>query len=68
MAAQFGASLTAIREAIITLETEGFVTKKPNTSTYITQLKVAIARKLAVRLYWKLREAGQPSAAGSYAG
>jgi hypothetical protein len=30
--------------------------------------KVAIARKLAVRLYWKLREAGQPSAAGSYAG
>jgi len=30
--------------------------------------KVAIARKLAVRLYWKLREAGQPRAAGSYAG
>ena len=30
--------------------------------------KVAIARKLAVRLYWKLREAGQPSAVGSYAG
>ena len=38
LAAQFGASLTAIREAIITLETEGFVTKKPNTSTCITQL------------------------------
>ena len=30
--------------------------------------KVAIARKLAVRLYWKLREATQPSAAGSHAG
>ena len=30
--------------------------------------KVAMARKLAVRLYWKLREAGQPDAAGSYAG
>jgi transposase len=30
--------------------------------------KVAIARKLAVRLYWKLREAAQPSAAGSHAG
>jgi transposase len=30
--------------------------------------KVAIARKLAVRLYWKLREAGQPGAAGSNAG
>jgi transposase len=30
--------------------------------------KVAIARKLAVRLYWKLRAAGQPGAVGSYAG
>lgn len=30
--------------------------------------KVAIAQKLAVRLYWKLREAGQPGAVGSYAG
>ncbi len=30
--------------------------------------KVAIARKLAVRLYWKLREAAQLSAAGSHAG
>lgn len=30
--------------------------------------KVAIARKLAVRLYWMLREAAQPSAVGSHAG
>ena len=30
--------------------------------------KVAIARRLAVRLYWKLREASQQSAAGSHAG
>jgi len=30
--------------------------------------KIAIARKLAVRLYWMLREAAQPSAAGSHAG
>ena len=30
--------------------------------------KVAIARKLAVRLYWKLREADPSSAAGSHAG
>ena len=30
--------------------------------------KVAIARKLAVRLYWKLREARQASAVGSHAG
>ena len=30
--------------------------------------KVAIARKLAVRLYWKLREAVPSSAVGSHAG
>jgi transposase len=30
--------------------------------------KIAIARKLAVRLYWMLRQATQPSAAGSHAG
>jgi transposase len=30
--------------------------------------KVAIARKLAVRLYWKLRESSPASAAGSHAG
>jgi transposase len=30
--------------------------------------KVAIARKLAVRLYWKLRKAEQHGAAGSHAG
>lgn len=30
--------------------------------------KVAIARKLAVRLYWKLRDVSQPSAAASHAG
>jgi transposase len=30
--------------------------------------KVAIARKLAVRLYWRLRDVSQPSAAGSHAG
>ncbi len=30
--------------------------------------KVAIARKLAVRLYWILRDAAQPSTAGSHAG
>ena len=30
--------------------------------------QIAIARKLAVRLYWKLREAAQPGAASSHAG
>lgn len=30
--------------------------------------KVALARRLAVRLYWRLREAARPSTAGSHAG
>lgn len=38
LASEFGASLTAIREAVITLETEGFITKRPNAATYITEL------------------------------
>ena len=29
---------------------------------------IAIARKLALRLYWRLREAAQAGAAGSHAG
>ncbi|HEY7302984.1 MAG TPA: GntR family transcriptional regulator [Bryobacteraceae bacterium] len=36
LAAQFGASLTAVREALITLEVDGFVVKKRNSSTYVT--------------------------------
>jgi DNA-binding GntR family transcriptional regulator len=36
LATQFGASLTAVREALITLEAEGFVVKRYNSSTYIT--------------------------------
>jgi DNA-binding GntR family transcriptional regulator len=34
---EFGASLTAVREALICLEADGFVVKKPNSSTYVTQ-------------------------------
>ena len=37
LAEQFGASLTAVREALITLESDGFVLKKPNSSTYVTE-------------------------------
>src|SRR5947209_6429561 len=36
LAVEFGASLTAVREALIVLEAEGFVVKKHNSSTYIT--------------------------------
>src|SRR6185295_16337380 len=49
-AAEFGASLTSVREAIIQLESEGFITKKPNASTYVTQLSLPEAEKIfAVR-------------------
>jgi len=38
LAAQFGTSLTAVREALVALEADGFVTKKPNTATHVTKL------------------------------
>jgi DNA-binding GntR family transcriptional regulator len=38
LAEQLGTSLTVVREALVQLETEGFITKRPNSATYITQL------------------------------
>ena len=38
LAAQLGASLTAVREALIELEMEGFIQKRRNASTYVTKL------------------------------
>jgi DNA-binding GntR family transcriptional regulator len=35
---QFGASLTSVREALIELESDGFVMKEPNSSTTVTQM------------------------------
>ena len=50
LAAQFGASLAVVREAIIQLEAEGFITIWPNTSTHVTQLSLAETEKIfAVR-------------------
>ena len=50
LAAQFGASLAVVREAIIQLEAEGFITKSPNTSTHVIQLSLAETEKIfAVR-------------------
>lgn len=50
LAAQFETSLTAVREALIQLEAEGFVTKKPNAATFVTKLSVNSAEKIfAVR-------------------
>ena len=48
LAAQFETSLTAVREALIQLETEGFVTKKPNSATYVTKLSLEAAEKIFI--------------------
>lgn len=46
LAAQFETSLTAVREALIQLEAEGFITKKPNAATYVTKLSIEGAEKI----------------------
>jgi len=46
LASQFGTSLTSVREALIALEADGFVTKKPNAATYITKLTPEAGKKI----------------------
>ncbi|MGH9719698.1 MAG: GntR family transcriptional regulator [Bryobacteraceae bacterium] len=46
LAAEFGASLTAVREALIELETEGFIAKLPNSSTHVIRITVDDAEKI----------------------
>jgi DNA-binding GntR family transcriptional regulator len=38
LADELGASVTSVREAMIELEAEGFLTKKPNSATHVTRL------------------------------
>jgi len=45
LAAQFAISLTVIREALIDLEKDGFVIKKPNAATYVTKLSFDAVEK-----------------------
>src|SRR5579862_3731700 len=50
LAARFGISLTAVREAIIQLESEGLITKCPNSTTHVTLLSAdEISQISAVR-------------------
>ena len=46
LANQFATSLTAVREALIELEAEGFVRKKPNVMTHVTRLTIDGAEKI----------------------
>ena len=46
LATELGASLTAVREALIELEMEGFITKRRNAATYVTKLSAADVRKI----------------------
>jgi len=43
---QLGASSTVIREALVELETEGYVTKKTNAATFVTSLSTEEIRKV----------------------
>jgi DNA-binding GntR family transcriptional regulator len=50
LAVSLGTSLTAAREAMIQLESEGLITKRPNSTTHVTQLSPEeISQIFAVR-------------------
>jgi DNA-binding GntR family transcriptional regulator len=50
LAAELGSSVTSVREAMIELEAEGFLTKKPNSATHVTRLTRSDVEKIfAVR-------------------
>jgi DNA-binding GntR family transcriptional regulator len=46
LAARLGTSLTVAREAIIQLESEGLITKRPNSSTHVNQLSPSEVNEL----------------------
>ncbi len=62
LAAQFEASLSVIREALVELEMDGFIVKRRNTATYVTQVTVEDAAKV-----FELRAVLEPYAIGQAA-
>ena len=70
LASEFGASLTAVREAVIELETDGFITKRPNAFTYVTKLSIAEIEKVfcLAQGYRDIRDPGSRTSrvTGSY--
>jgi DNA-binding GntR family transcriptional regulator len=46
LAEQFEISLTAVREALIRVEAEGFIVKKPNASTYVASVSFEANEKI----------------------
>lgn len=44
---QFETSLTAVREALVQLEAEGFVTKKANSATHVSKYSLEAAEKIS---------------------
>ncbi|MEN6536555.1 MAG: GntR family transcriptional regulator [Bryobacteraceae bacterium] len=59
---EFGASLGVIREALVELETEGFIVKRPNADTRVLRITVKEAAKI-----FALRRLLEPYAAGQAA-
>ncbi len=70
LANQFETSISSVREALIELESEGFVTKKPNFATYVTKLSPEAAEKIyAVRRVlegYAVEEAARLSTPGQF--
>jgi DNA-binding GntR family transcriptional regulator len=46
LASQFESSLTAVREALVQLEIEGFVTKKTNSATHVSKFSLEATEKI----------------------
>lgn len=46
LAQEFGASLTAVREALVELETDGFIAKLPNSATHVIRVSLEDAEKI----------------------